>query len=299
MFLFPLRAWSDCRAKLAANTSPQGPAEDEEQEEEEDDLAIAFEVLDMARVCYHKLLTNATEESQNGNGKGKEPESAAQDSPSVRHIKERLADTHDCLAEISLENERYPNAIEDGRTSLQYKTELYPEESEILAEAHYKLSLALEFASVTTSGDDGGPAKREDMDQGLRDEAVKEMELAIKSFKLKMQNKEVELATMASPEDNDLARKGIQEMKEVIADMEQRVILQPPSFFPDHPHKIPSIANVNPLSSSSTSATIPSTRRRSSARTPTRSGASSAPPSASPPRTRRPASRRRRRRPPT
>ncbi|RBQ66544.1 hypothetical protein FVER14953_21314 [Fusarium verticillioides] len=62
------------------------------------------------------------------------------------------------------------------------------------------------------------------MDQGLRDEAVKEMELAIKSSKLKLQNKEVELATMASPEDNELARKSIQEMKEVIGDMEQRLV---------------------------------------------------------------------------
>lgn len=73
------------------------------------------------------------------------------------------------------------------------------------------------------SGDDGQNAKREAMDQSLRDEAISEMELAIKSFKLKMQNKEVEVATMASPEDNDLARKAIAEMKEVIADMEQRV----------------------------------------------------------------------------
>jgi hypothetical protein len=82
------------------------------------------------------------------------------------------------------------------------------------------------------SDDEGKNAKREAMDQGLRDEAVKEMELAIKSFQLKLQNKEVEVATMASPEDNDLARKDISEMKEVIADMEQRVCLpihpQPP-----------------------------------------------------------------------
>lgn len=118
---------------------------------------------------------------------------------------------------------RYPNAIEDGRVSLKYKLQLYPEESEIIAEAHYKLSLAMEFASVTMSDDDGKNAKREEMDQGLRDEAIKEMELAIKSFKLKMQNKEVEVATMASPEDNDITRKAITEMKELIADMEQRV----------------------------------------------------------------------------
>ncbi len=160
-------------------------------------------------------------------------------SSAERHVKERLADTHDTLAEISLENERYvtthtvlrqhancysyPNAIEDGRVSLTYKLELYPEESEVIAEAHYKLSLALEFASITSSGDEGGNAKREEIDQDLRDEAVKEMDLAIKSFRLKLQAKEVEIATSASPSDNELLRKDVVEMKEVIADMEQRV----------------------------------------------------------------------------
>ncbi|PNP77235.1 hypothetical protein FNYG_09535 [Fusarium nygamai] len=193
-----------------------------EEEEDDDDLATAFEILDLARVCFMKKLELLEQEESETSGKGKE--AAEGDSPTVRHVKERLADTHDALAEISLENERYPNAIEDGRTSLKYKLELYPEESEVIAEAHFKLSLALEFASVTTAGDDGANSKREEMDQGLRDEAVKEMELAIKSSKLKLQNKEVELATMASPEDNELARKSIQEMKEVIGDMEQRLV---------------------------------------------------------------------------
>ncbi|GJN76168.1 hypothetical protein PLICBS_010280 [Purpureocillium lilacinum] len=194
--------------------------QEEEQEEEEDDLATAFEILDLARVCYLKQL-DQLRQVEEAEGKGKE---VAQDSPAVRHIKERLADTHDCLAEISLENERYPAAIEDGRISLNYKMELYPEESEIIAEAHYKLSLALEFASVTTSGDDGKNEKREAMDQDLRDEAVKEMELAIKSFKLKIQATEVELATSSSPEDNELTRKAIAGMREVAADMEQRLV---------------------------------------------------------------------------
>lgn len=112
---------------------------------------------------------------------------------------------------------------------MKYKLDLYPEESEIIAEAHFKLSLALEFGSITTAApDEGAPAggeQREDMDQGLRDEAVKEMELALKSFGLKLQNAEVELATMASPEDNELMRKSIADMKEVIADMDQRVSL--------------------------------------------------------------------------
>ncbi|KAF7556097.1 hypothetical protein G7046_g6387 [Stylonectria norvegica] len=190
-------------------------------EEEEDDLANAFEILDLARVCYLKKLMDLDTDEQKEEGK----EVTEENSPIIRHVKERLADTHDALAEISLENERYPNAIEDGRVSLKYKLDLYPEESEIIAEAHYKLSLALEFASVTTADDeDGATAKRQEMDQSLRDEAVKEMELAIKSSNLKLQTKEVDLATMASPEDNDMARKAISEMKELIADMEQRLV---------------------------------------------------------------------------
>ncbi|KAF4504020.1 hypothetical protein G6O67_008642 [Ophiocordyceps sinensis] len=195
-------------------------ADDESQGEEDDDMATAFEILDLARVCYLKKLEKLSLETQSAKGK----ELEQQDSPMVRHVKERMADTHDCLAEISLENEQYLNAVEDGRVSLQYKMELYPEDSEIVAEAHYKLSLALEFASMTTSGDDGANTKRKVTDQGLRDEAIREMYLAIKSFKLKMQGKEVELATMASPEDNDLARIAIAEMKEVVWDMEQRLV---------------------------------------------------------------------------
>ncbi|KAK0759993.1 hypothetical protein N5P37_007071 [Trichoderma harzianum] len=204
----------------------EGQEEGDQDEEEDDDLATAFEILELARVCYQKQLDQLREEEAQGEdeSKGKGKEVAKEDSSAVRHIKERLAETHDCLAEISLENERYPNAIEDGRTSLNYKVELYPEESEIIAEAHYKLSLALEFASLTVADDEGKNTKREEIDQGLRDEAVAEMELAIKSFKLKMQAIEVEIASSASPEDNELSRKAVEEMKDVIAELEQRLV---------------------------------------------------------------------------
>lgn len=110
----------------------------------------------------------------------------------------------------------------DARESLRYKQDLLPEDSEIVAEAHFKLSLALEFASVTSQGDEEGAAPKE-VNQELRDEAVKEMEAAIASTKMKLQNKEVELATIHSPEDNEATRRAITNTKEVIADMEQRV----------------------------------------------------------------------------
>lgn len=218
--------------------------EDEDQEEEEgdeddDDLAVAFEILDLARVLFTKKLESLSESETD---KGKEVSEG--DDPNVKHVKERLADTHDLLAEISLENERYvvfssaaspppltsrryPNAITDSRASLKFKKELYPEESEIIAEAHFKLSLALEFASITKSSDEGdedADGGNGVVDQALRDEAAVELEAAIASTKLKLQSKEVELATLHNPEDNDLTRQQIADVKDLIGDMEQRLV---------------------------------------------------------------------------
>jgi len=122
---------------------------------------------------------------------------------------------------------RFPGAVTDFRAALAHKQELYPEESEIIAEAHFKLSLALEFASIRSEKPEGeDTAATEDekfIDQGLRDEAVKELEAAINSTKLKLQNKEVELASSFSPDDNEITITQIAEVKEIVADMENRV----------------------------------------------------------------------------
>ncbi|KAK1780794.1 hypothetical protein QBC45DRAFT_449809 [Copromyces sp. CBS 386.78] len=210
--------------------------EEEEEDEDDDDLAVAFQVLDLARVLFEKKLATLEAEEkpqvEEGKGKEKEGEEAAtttEPSPLIKHIKERLGDLHDLLAEISLENERYPAAITDSRASLKYKQQLYTQDSEIIAEAHFKLSLALEFASVTKSSDDDstGPSDKAGagvVDQALRDEAATELEAAIASTKLKLQNKEVELASTHNVEDNDATRRQIVDVKEVIADMEQRLV---------------------------------------------------------------------------
>ncbi|KAI2625572.1 hypothetical protein GGR54DRAFT_653948 [Hypoxylon sp. NC1633] len=199
----------------------QEAEEGEGEEEEDDDLAVAFEILDLARVLFEKSLEH--QDQDNSEGKGKEK---AEESPAIKHIKERLADTHDLLAEISLENEKYPLAVNDCRSSLRYKEELYSSDSEILAEAFFKLSLALEFASVTTAAEDNADAGAEPkpVDEGLRKEAADALEKAIASTKLKLDAKEVDLAMLHAPEDNDLTRKQITEVKELIADMEQRLI---------------------------------------------------------------------------
>lgn len=122
---------------------------------------------------------------------------------------------------------RYHTAINDAKAALKYKQELYPFESEIIAEAHFKVSLALEFASVTKQSDDDTAESKDassgEVDQSLRDEAAASLEQAINSTKQKLQNKEVELATLHNPEENDSTREEISNVKEMISDMEQRL----------------------------------------------------------------------------
>ena len=125
---------------------------------------------------------------------------------------------------------RYPSAITDLRKALQYKQELSPEDREIMSEAHFKLSLALEFASVTATsesdgvGDQYGSATTKTVDYSLRAEAAEQLEAAIAVLRAGLQAREVELATLHNPDDNEVTRKRIAESKELIADMEQRLV---------------------------------------------------------------------------
>lgn len=194
--------------------------QDGEAGEDDDDFVNAYEVLDLARV----LLLKRLEEEQTG--KGKEIELSAV----VWQLKERLADTHDLQAEISLEGERFPNAVVDSRAALNLKKELYPSESSLIAEAHYKLSLALEFSSVTQqkneSGEivDGGEAT---VDDAMREEAACEMEAAIASCKQRIQKEEARHASslneLKGPDNSGVTQTNINEVKEMISEMEQRV----------------------------------------------------------------------------
>lgn len=57
----------------------------------------------------------------------------------------------------------------------------------------------------------------------MRDEAVKELEASIASTNLKLHIKEVELASSNSPDDNDITRTQIADVKDMIQDLENRV----------------------------------------------------------------------------
>jgi len=120
---------------------------------------------------------------------------------------------------------RFPSAVEDFKAALVLKQQLYPEEHQYITEAHFFLSLALEFASIkpsTTEGEDD-EAGEQQVDQAIRDEAARETQAAIDSIKLQIYNKEVELASSADSDDNDILRTNIAEARENLAEMENRV----------------------------------------------------------------------------
>ncbi|KAL4078755.1 hypothetical protein V8B97DRAFT_1070749 [Scleroderma yunnanense] len=102
----------------------EGEGEGEDGDgEPEDDFNAAWEVLELARSIYEK-------------GKDQDDE-----------IKLRLADTYIALGDVSLETEKFDQAIMDYSAGLALKADLLPISSRQLAEAHYKLSMVLDLTS--------------------------------------------------------------------------------------------------------------------------------------------------------
>ena len=200
----------------------EADAEDAEDADAEDDFVNAYEVLDLARV----LLLKKLEEIENNSGKGKERGESQQ----VQRLKERLADTYDLQAEISLEGERFNNAVVDLRSALELKKGLFPQESSLVAEAHFKLSLALEFSSVTQQRNEKGEADSgidAHVDEAMREEAALEMEEAIASCRLRIEKEEATL--LNSPKANGdsgklkITKGDVADVKGMVKEMEQRV----------------------------------------------------------------------------
>ena len=196
--------------------------EGDEDADEEDDFSNAYEVLDMARVLLQKKIA----EDEKFAGKGR----ATEEPPEAHQLKERLADTFDLQAEISLEGERFPNAVIDLRSALELKEKLFPQESSLLAEAHYKLSLALEFSSVTQQKNSNGEVEQgseAQVDYGMREEAAQEMEAAISSCRSRIAKEEAKIHN--GTETNGIASKlnvkkaDIDDVKDMVKEMELRV----------------------------------------------------------------------------
>ncbi|RMZ69954.1 histone h1-binding [Pyrenophora seminiperda CCB06] len=209
---------------------------DEQEEDDDDDFGNAYEIFELARVLYEKQL-ESLESDVSDKGKGK-----AELSPRARTIKERIADCHGFLTEISLENERFHDAISDARASLSLQKELYPFSHENVTEAHYSLSLALEFASVSkvrqdqtgqsASAPDAEPAATEEQGKededginwDLRNEAAEQTHLAIQSLEARLKKEEAALSSdTLTPEQKKDKKKVIEDKKGMLEDLKTRV----------------------------------------------------------------------------
>jgi nuclear autoantigenic sperm protein len=75
----------------------------------------------------------------------KHADSLATLSPTRLELEAKLSETYQTLGEVSIENENYPQAIEDLTMCLRRRQELLPEDSRSIAETHYQLGVAMGF----------------------------------------------------------------------------------------------------------------------------------------------------------
>ncbi|KAK9474498.1 SHNi-TPR-domain-containing protein [Dipodascopsis tothii] len=144
---------ADARFQFSGDAEDSGSESDDEAGGEEDnDFETAWEVLDLARTLFEKRVTDETGDA-----------AAATNA--------QLAEVYDILGEVSLESENFEQAAQDLRRALEIKQGLHAESSALVTEAHYKLSLALEFVVA----DDDRKAK-----------AAAEMEAAIAGVRARL-----------------------------------------------------------------------------------------------------------------
>lgn len=216
--------WSD------EEEDEDGEGDVQEALEDEDDFATAYEILDLARVLLERQM-HAKEASDQSADKGKSKAHLADLSPELRQIKERLADTHDLQAEISLENEKFDEAMTDFQAAADLRDQLFPRSASIVAEAHYKLSLALEFESMAAvraaQAQEGEPGmvkadEQPEVNEELRERARKETAIAVESIKLRIEEEEKALTALGETETKSKKR-DIEDVKEILKEMEDRV----------------------------------------------------------------------------
>jgi len=104
----------------------EGEDKNEQEAEDEEDpsnLQLAWEMLELAKVVYTKTVeTNKDTE-----------------------VERRLCETYMVLGEVSLENENYPQAVEDLTICLKRRTDSLPADSRCIAETQYQLGIAQGF----------------------------------------------------------------------------------------------------------------------------------------------------------
>ncbi|ORY22573.1 hypothetical protein BCR39DRAFT_551318 [Naematelia encephala] len=164
----------------------QGGGE-EEVDEPEDDYNAAWEVLDVARTIYAKILEGV---------------------PDGEKTEERLclAECYLSLGDVSCETENFPQAVQDYTSALDIKSAILPPSSRALASVHYQLATVLEFT----------PDRRSD--------ALSHVEKALSGFRARLsalQSPESS-STVGEMAGKDIAQE-IKDVQALIGDLEVKI----------------------------------------------------------------------------
>lgn len=109
--------------------------EDAKEEGEPSNLQLSWEMLELAKTIF----TKQAESIGIINADDQEKQKLKDD------IEGRISDTFQTLGELSVENENYPQAIEDLETCLKRRQDMMPDDSRCIAETHYQLGVAQSF----------------------------------------------------------------------------------------------------------------------------------------------------------
>ncbi|KAK6456204.1 uncharacterized protein RJT20DRAFT_42364 [Scheffersomyces xylosifermentans] len=154
----------------------KGHPEQEPEEEEQSDFEVAWEILDLTRNLFELQLEDLKEEGKDLTVPYLQTDTEETENQFII-VTKKLSETYDLLGEVSLEAENFPQSALDLESALKLRLKLYnPENSSLISESHYKLSLALEFCVE---------------DPTSREKAVEQMKLAIESVK-KRTDKEID-----------------------------------------------------------------------------------------------------------
>jgi len=99
-------------------------AQEAEEEDDPSNLQLAWEMLELAKVVYTKTVETEKDNLEVGR---------------------QLCETYMVLGEVSLENENYPQAVEDLELCLARRVASLPSDSRCIAETHYQLGIAQGF----------------------------------------------------------------------------------------------------------------------------------------------------------
>merc|ERR1712042_184076 len=170
--------------KMSPKAKQDSEKKGTEDEEEPSNLQLAWEILELAKVVYTKLIETETKDKD--------------------FYEERLCSTMLHMGEVSIENENYQQAVEDIKLCLQ-KQEKMPRDARIAAETHYQLGLAQSFNHQF-------------------DESVESHKTAIAILKERSKNLKAKEASTTSPRKLAETNKEIAELEALIPEIEEKIV---------------------------------------------------------------------------